>query len=299
MLVDYLLSSGRLSLRFAVPSFPQFSRALTSQYCSGIFLDTFCSLPCHPFSHPIPSTTKFVPLWLHPFVPSSSPYVSHSVVACKLYPLIPYHQSRFSFARAGVASARFSSTAPKQSTLKERLAELIPAELENVCFLWWCLRRSKLAVGQANTCSAWQKGIRSCPRRSTLWACLSAILHLQSFNLSLYRGMRGLPALIWEGSVLDAGGSCRQREPEVAINECIKRKEFASAESLFPNARNFSPKRLVALSLYLKASSGFLSLAKSQHRSKSLPYPETGQPVLLSPSLLKRSSIDALLHCIQ
>lgn len=32
-------------------------------------------------------------------------------------------------------------------------------------------------------------------------------LGLQSYNPSFYRGMRGLPALIWDGSVLDAGKS--------------------------------------------------------------------------------------------
>lgn len=49
--------------------------------------------------------------------------------------LIPCHQARSPFARAGIASARFSSTALKQSTLKERLTELIPAEIEKVCLL--------------------------------------------------------------------------------------------------------------------------------------------------------------------
>lgn len=33
----------------------------------------------------------------------------------------------------------------------------------------------------------------------------SALLGLQSSDLPLSRGMRGLPALIWDGSVLDAG----------------------------------------------------------------------------------------------
>ncbi|KAG8213189.1 citrate synthase-like protein [Butyriboletus roseoflavus] len=93
--------------------------------------------------------------------------------------------SRSPFVRAGIASARFFSTAPKQSTLKERLAELIPAEIEKV------------------------KQIRAQHGKKAFGPVLVD---------QLYGGMRGLPALIWDGSVLDAEEGIRFRGK--SIPEC-------------------------------------------------------------------------------
>ncbi|KAF8124227.1 citrate synthase-like protein [Boletus edulis] len=93
--------------------------------------------------------------------------------------------SRSPFARAGIASARFSSTVPKQSTLKDRLAELIPAEIEQV------------------------KRIRAQHGKKSFGPVLVD---------QLYGGMRGLPALIWDGSVLDAEEGIRFRGK--SIPEC-------------------------------------------------------------------------------
>lgn len=82
-------------------------------------------------------------------------------------------------------SARFASTAAKQQTLKERLAELIPAELENVKAAR--AEHGKKAFGPVTVDQ-------------------------------LYGGMRGLPALIWDGSVLDAEEGIRFRGK--TIPEC-------------------------------------------------------------------------------
>jgi citrate synthase len=71
-----------------------------------------------------------------------------------------------------VASARFLSVASKQPTLKERLAELIPSAQEKV-------KAARVEHGKKS---------------------FGPVVVDQ-----LYGGMRGLPALIWEGSVLDPG----------------------------------------------------------------------------------------------
>ncbi|EIW57795.1 citrate synthase [Trametes versicolor FP-101664 SS1] len=81
---------------------------------------------------------------------------------------------RTAFAR----SARFASTSAKAPTLKERLAELIPAEIENV-------KATRAAHGKKS---------------------FGPVIVDQ-----LYGGMRGLPALIWDGSVLDAEEGIRFR----------------------------------------------------------------------------------------
>ncbi|KAJ7052530.1 citrate synthase-like protein [Mycena amicta] len=84
-----------------------------------------------------------------------------------------------------LARARFSTTAPKNTSLKERLAELIPVELENV-------KRVRAEHGKKS---------------------FGPVLVDQ-----LYGGMRGLPALIWDGSVLDADEGIRFRGK--TIPEC-------------------------------------------------------------------------------
>ncbi|KAJ6513447.1 citrate synthase-like protein [Mycena sanguinolenta] len=86
---------------------------------------------------------------------------------------------------SALARARFSSTAPKNTTLKERLAELIPVELENV-------KRVRAEHGKK---------------------AFGPVIVDQ-----LYGGMRGLPALIWDGSVLDADEGIRFRGK--TIPEC-------------------------------------------------------------------------------
>ncbi|KAJ3716210.1 citrate synthase [Lentinula raphanica] len=90
-------------------------------------------------------------------------------------------KSRAAWAR----SSRFSTTATKNSALKERLAQLIPQQLEHV------------------------KAVR-------------AEHGAKSFGEvkvdQLYGGMRGLPALIWDGSVLDAEEGIRFRGK--TIPEC-------------------------------------------------------------------------------
>ncbi|KAJ3820447.1 citrate synthase-like protein [Lentinula raphanica] len=90
-------------------------------------------------------------------------------------------KSRAAWAR----SSRFSTTATKNSALKERLAQLIPQQLELV------------------------KAVR-------------AEHGAKSFGEvkvdQLYGGMRGLPALIWDGSVLDAEEGIRFRGK--TIPEC-------------------------------------------------------------------------------
>ncbi|KAJ7494567.1 citrate synthase-like protein [Mycena galericulata] len=86
---------------------------------------------------------------------------------------------------SALARARFSSTASKNSSLKERLAELIPLELENV-------KRVRAEHGKK---------------------AFGPVIVDQ-----LYGGMRGLPALIWDGSVLDADEGIRFRGK--TIPEC-------------------------------------------------------------------------------
>ncbi|KDQ24577.1 hypothetical protein PLEOSDRAFT_1067387 [Pleurotus ostreatus PC15] len=93
--------------------------------------------------------------------------------------------SRTPFARSLVSSSRFSTTAAKNTNLKERLAQLIPAELENV------------------------KAVRAEHGKKSFGPVLVD---------QLYGGMRGLPALIWDGSVLDAEEGIRFRGK--TIPEC-------------------------------------------------------------------------------
>ncbi|KAG7089691.1 citrate (Si)-synthase [Marasmius oreades] len=93
------------------------------------------------------------------------------------------------FSRAAWArTARFSSSAPKSTTLKERLAELIPRQLETV------------------------KAVRAEHGKKSFGP-----VHVDQ----LYGGMRGLPALIWDGSVLDADEGIRFRG--LTIPECKER----------------------------------------------------------------------------
>lgn len=87
--------------------------------------------------------------------------------------------------RTSFLSTRLSSTVSKSVTLKERLAELIPVELENV-------KRIRAEHGKKS---------------------FGPVLVDQ-----VYGGMRALPALIWDGSVLDANEGIRFRGK--TIPEC-------------------------------------------------------------------------------
>ncbi|KAF7970117.1 hypothetical protein HWV62_8725 [Athelia sp. TMB] len=94
-----------------------------------------------------------------------------------------------SLARSALPSARFYSS--KQPTLKERLAELIPKEIENV------------------------KAIRAEHGKKSFGPVVVD---------QLYGGMRGLPALIWDGSVLDADEGIRFRGKSIPeIQELLPR----------------------------------------------------------------------------
>ncbi|KZS92366.1 citrate synthase [Sistotremastrum niveocremeum HHB9708] len=84
--------------------------------------------------------------------------------------------SRQPIAQAGVARRAYATA--KTQTLKERLAELIPAEIENV-----------KAVRKEHGAKAFG----------------------QVTVDQVYGGMRGLPALLWDGSVLDAEEGIRFR----------------------------------------------------------------------------------------
>ncbi|KAJ6607346.1 citrate synthase [Mycena sp. CBHHK59/15] len=95
--------------------------------------------------------------------------------------------------------ARFSSTAPKNTTLKERLAELIPVELENV-------KRVRAEHGKK---------------------AFGPVIVDQ-----LYGGMRGLPALIWDGSVLDADEGIRFRGKTIPECQELLPKAPGGAEPL-------------------------------------------------------------------
>ncbi|EPS93608.1 hypothetical protein FOMPIDRAFT_1026469 [Fomitopsis schrenkii] len=97
-----------------------------------------------------------------------------------------------SFARSVIAQSRRNAFAfqarlasTKATSLKDRIAELIPAELENV-------KATRAAHGKKS---------------------FGPVLVDQ-----LYGGMRGLPALIWDGSVLDADEGIRFRGK--TIPEC-------------------------------------------------------------------------------
>ncbi|KAF8207568.1 citrate synthase [Mycena galopus ATCC 62051] len=100
---------------------------------------------------------------------------------------------------SALARARFSSTAPKNTTLKERLAELIPLELENV-------KRVRAEHGKK---------------------AFGPVIVDQ-----LYGGMRGLPALIWDGSVLDADEGIRFRGKTIPECQELLPKAPGGAEPL-------------------------------------------------------------------
>ncbi|TFK70286.1 citrate synthase [Pluteus cervinus] len=99
----------------------------------------------------------------------------------------------------GSLSVRLSSTAAKQTTLKERLAELIPIQQENV-------KRIRAEHGKKS---------------------FGPVLVDQ-----VYGGMRGLPALIWDGSVLDADEGIRFRGKSIPECQDLLPKAAGGSEPL-------------------------------------------------------------------
>ncbi|KAH9941367.1 citrate synthase [Amylocystis lapponica] len=97
------------------------------------------------------------------------------------------------------SAVRLASTSSKQPTLKERLAELIPAEIENV-------KATRVEHGKK---------------------AFGPVLVDQ-----LYGGMRGLPALIWDGSVLDAEEGIRFRGKTIPECQDLLPKASGGSEPL-------------------------------------------------------------------
>ncbi|KAF6757091.1 citrate synthase [Ephemerocybe angulata] len=101
---------------------------------------------------------------------------------------------------AGVRTQiRLASTSSKTLSLKERLAELIPAEIENV-------KATRAAHGKK---------------------AFGPVIVDQ-----LYGGMRGLPALIWDGSVLDAEEGIRFRGKTIPECQALLPKAPGGSEPL-------------------------------------------------------------------
>ncbi|KAI5988895.1 citrate synthase [Pisolithus marmoratus] len=101
-----------------------------------------------------------------------------------------------SLSRSGV---RFASTGSKPLTLKERLAELIPSQIDKV------------------------KQIRVDHGKKSFGPVLVD---------QVYGGMRGLPALIWDGSVLDAEEGIRFRGKSIPECQALLPKAPGGSEPL-------------------------------------------------------------------
>jgi len=154
------------------------------------------------------------------------------------------------------------------------------------------------APGESRPCCAWQKGLWPCPRRPALWVYFHAFLYSKPHLTPPPSGMRGLPALIWDGSVLDAGNCRVYRLLRPHRSRLFQRRVSVSVARPFPNARSSSRKPPAVPNLFLKVSSGFLSLERCQRKSKSRLYLLTGPPGPPSLNLWKKSSTDAHLPFI-
>ena len=72
--------------------------------------------------------------------------------------------------RFALLSTRFASTSSKQPTLKERLAALIPHEIEKARpGTLWLLPLTFFFIGESNQGRAWQKVLRTRCCRSLIW----------------------------------------------------------------------------------------------------------------------------------
>ncbi|KAI6125145.1 citrate synthase-like protein [Pisolithus croceorrhizus] len=117
-------------------------------------------------------------------------------VALRSRSLLQCNQRCISLSRTGL---RFASTGSKPLTLKERLAELIPSEIDKV------------------------KQIRADHGKKSFGPVLVD---------QLYGGMRGLPALIWDGSVLDAEEGIRFRGKSIPECQALLPKAPGGSEPL-------------------------------------------------------------------
>lgn len=90
-----------------------------------------------------------------------------------------------------------------------------------------------------------------------------------------FSGMRGLPALIWDGSVLDAGALSCLIYPRPSLMS-IQRRAFVSVVKLFRKSRTCSPRRREGRSLSRRDFSGSWSLVKFLPRSKLPSFRVTG-----------------------
>ena len=115
--------------------------------------------------------------------------------------------------------------------------------------------------------------------------------------ISPHSGMRGLPALVWDGSVLDPGMPRLASSVALVLTLSVQRRVSASVASLFLRSRQPFPRPPAGPSPFPKVSSGFSLLARSPHRSKSLLSPRIGPPVPPSPHSWRRSSTAARLRC--
>jgi len=103
-----------------------------------------------------------------------------------------------------------------------------------------------------------------------------------------FSGMRGLPALIWEGSVLDAGKPLPFQSPRVRANN-LQTRASAFAESPSRSARLYSLKLLVGQNPFLRASFGFWLRESSLPMNRSRNCQKTGLRVLLFLNSWRRS----------
>jgi hypothetical protein len=130
--------------------------------------------------------------------------MSHQSLSFTFFLLAKAPSQSPSPSRLALLSSRFASTSSKQQTLKERLAALIPQEIENVCFNLPRFSPANPLLGQGNQSRARSKVLRTRGCRSLIWVSFPFRSFIASAHPSS-SGMRGLPALIWDGSVLDAG----------------------------------------------------------------------------------------------
>ncbi|KAI6042443.1 citrate synthase-like protein [Pisolithus marmoratus] len=108
-------------------------------------------------------------------------------------------RSRSLLPRLTRSGLRFASTGSKPLTLKERLAELIPSQIDKV------------------------KQIRADHGKKSFGPVLVD---------QVYGGMRGLPALIWDGSVLDAEEGIRFRGKSIPECQALLPKAPGGSEPL-------------------------------------------------------------------
>jgi hypothetical protein len=151
-------------------------------------------------------------------------------------------RSSLKFPRSASRDIRAYATS-RQVTLKERLAQLIPAEIENVfcvpvslfpCYLLMTLSD----VGRHRSKPSEQNMERKLSDKSLLTKYMGShhFSLLSSFRWTDYvvfhSGMRGLPALLWDGSVLDAEEGIRFRGKTIPEIQDLLPKASGGSEPL-------------------------------------------------------------------